>query len=506
MTSIPEELASSEEPLRRSDWFTLLKYHLKIRDWDDYPPFVCSFTSPPEDPAKILVIQLSSIGDVTYTLPALNGLKRRYPAAEIDLLTEAACSTGAVGHPALEKIWKLPVSGWISALEGKNRKKFSGELRRILHDLNEKEFDYVINLHFSPLAASLGKLVEGEKKSGVFMEKNLQPVLKGNPFHGLRFLGLLPGNNKLPLSSVARHSLGLDAFYREVNYYVRKEEKVQKKISELYGQYHRPGSPHLLINTGSRMEKRRWSAEHCRQVVKRLLKNDWEVGLIGGPEDKERLDDISRNFSENERLIQWYKKTESLLEDIHLSDRADLVITTDSGPQHLISMRNNSCLVLGGDMWVGPWNNKSCLLAAKERRLEALPVEAIVCSAQKLLEGKIPEAGKNLEVYSGRPKRDSIWYRLLPAAEKTPSSATFRKWMVGMIKLALWAEEGKNYGWRSVDFPPELLEKLYNLYWEGPVPTPEEKITKADIPATNLISISEAAIEEKIGRFTEQLG
>ena len=35
---------------------------------------------------KILLIKLSAVGDVVHTLPVLNKLRRRYPAARLDWL------------------------------------------------------------------------------------------------------------------------------------------------------------------------------------------------------------------------------------------------------------------------------------------------------------------------------------------------------------------------------------------------------------------------------------
>ena len=40
---------------------------------------------------KILVCQLRQIGDVILTTPALELLRRRFPAAEIHVLTEKKC-------------------------------------------------------------------------------------------------------------------------------------------------------------------------------------------------------------------------------------------------------------------------------------------------------------------------------------------------------------------------------------------------------------------------------
>ena len=40
--------------------------------------------------AKILLIKLSAVGDVVHTIPVLNKLRRRFPAAQLDWLVKPA--------------------------------------------------------------------------------------------------------------------------------------------------------------------------------------------------------------------------------------------------------------------------------------------------------------------------------------------------------------------------------------------------------------------------------
>ncbi len=58
-------------------------------------------------PKRILVCQLRQIGDVVLTTPALELLRRRYPHAELHLLTEKKCASLLEHNPNLDNIWKL---------------------------------------------------------------------------------------------------------------------------------------------------------------------------------------------------------------------------------------------------------------------------------------------------------------------------------------------------------------------------------------------------------------
>ena len=58
-------------------------------------------------PKRILVCQLRQIGDVVLTTPSLELLKRRYPAAELHLLTEKKCASLLEHNPHLDHVWAL---------------------------------------------------------------------------------------------------------------------------------------------------------------------------------------------------------------------------------------------------------------------------------------------------------------------------------------------------------------------------------------------------------------
>ena len=58
-------------------------------------------------PQRILVCQLRQIGDVVLATPSIELLKRRYPDAEIHLLTEKKCAPLLEHNPHLGKVWEL---------------------------------------------------------------------------------------------------------------------------------------------------------------------------------------------------------------------------------------------------------------------------------------------------------------------------------------------------------------------------------------------------------------
>src|SRR4051794_7015115 len=56
------------------------------------------------DPQRILLIKPSAIGDVVHTLPILNLLRKRWPAAHIAWLVTPGCAGLLDGHPQLNEV------------------------------------------------------------------------------------------------------------------------------------------------------------------------------------------------------------------------------------------------------------------------------------------------------------------------------------------------------------------------------------------------------------------
>ncbi|MGA9667388.1 MAG: lipopolysaccharide heptosyltransferase I [Gallionella sp.] len=82
---------------------------------------------------KILIVKLSSLGDILHLFPAVSDLRRRYPDAEIHWLVEPAFAELAGWHSAVDKVITVPLRAhkktwWkLPSLLGKLRKQLQAE-------------------------------------------------------------------------------------------------------------------------------------------------------------------------------------------------------------------------------------------------------------------------------------------------------------------------------------------------------------------------------------------
>lgn len=63
---------------------------------------------------KILIIKPSGLGDIVQALPVLTGLKRRFPAAQIDWIVNDTFKEILEGHPCLRHVIQYPRKRWTS--------------------------------------------------------------------------------------------------------------------------------------------------------------------------------------------------------------------------------------------------------------------------------------------------------------------------------------------------------------------------------------------------------
>ena len=88
---------------------------------------------------KILIIKPSALGDIVQALPVLTGLKRRWPAAQIDWIANDNLAELLEGHPCLRKTIPYPRRRWTSPMR-------LGEMWRWGRALREEKSDITIDL------------------------------------------------------------------------------------------------------------------------------------------------------------------------------------------------------------------------------------------------------------------------------------------------------------------------------------------------------------------------
>jgi ADP-heptose:LPS heptosyltransferase len=111
---------------------------------------------------NILLIRLKSIGDVVFTLPAVNTLRDHFPAAKITFLTSRENAPLLRGFPAVNEVIALDRAVFRSG----NPLKIVPELLQLLRRLRAEKFSLAVDFQGFGETASLARLTGAAQRWG----------------------------------------------------------------------------------------------------------------------------------------------------------------------------------------------------------------------------------------------------------------------------------------------------------------------------------------------------
>ncbi len=281
-------------------------------------------------PRAILIIRLSSIGDVVRTLPALASLRRNYPDAHITWVVEDKSSGILKGHPHLDRILVFERKRIVQCL--KNPLRFPEAvalLIRFLTQLRSIKYDLVFDFHgifksglFALLSGSPNRVgfERGYEKEFNYLFTNLKvkPSIDRLP-RVLRNLELIAQYVSAE-NLTDRPVLGLTDDHR-----AKAREFIREKFKDT--------RPLVAVHPGTSRSLKKWVPQSFATLCD-LLKQTLgaQVMLTWGPGEREEVEQI-RSMTQTHPQIGM--QTDSLLELAALLEMCDLMITVDSGPMHI---------------------------------------------------------------------------------------------------------------------------------------------------------------------------
>jgi 3-deoxy-D-manno-octulosonic-acid transferase/heptosyltransferase-1 len=313
---------------------------------------------------KILIIKLSSIGDVVHTLPALYALRGNYQSAKIDWLVEEEPSNILFGHPLLNEVFIVKKRGWLK--DFRNTYSIAKKIRAL-------NYDMVLDF-------------QGLFKSGlwVFLSKGKRRI----GFDKSRELSHIFLNEKLPAYNPDRHAVDryldiikhLDIQCGKVKFPLYITESEKKKVSELLRVNGiLEGTPFIIVNPMARWETKLWEEKKfaglCNEIANKF---SCKVVMIGASSEKENDQILSLTGN---KVIDLTGKT-TLKELAYLTSLSQIVITVDSGPMHIAAAAGVPVIAIFGPTapWrTGPYGEMHTVV---RKELSCSPCFSMVCKTK----------------------------------------------------------------------------------------------------------------------------
>lgn len=294
-------------------------------------------------PKRILVLRMDLIGDLVLSLPVVRLLKRTYPDAEIDLLAIPSSSKVVMSDPDLAEviaydpnIWRRP-----KALFKRQNWREVWALRGCLH---AHQYDLAVSV-FGPWAATLAVLSGAHRRVGFGQES--YPGFMTDSVPGAHWQSgdhLHEVDYCLKLSQAAGATI--TPVDRIPQLYV--DSQACKEIGELLLQediqLDRPIiACHVSSNNG---QSKRWPIPYWVKLINCLISDkNMTVILTGATNDLPLIETILSRT--HEKPVNMAGKT-SLTQLAALLQRADLLITGDSGPMHIAAAVGTPLIAIHG--------------------------------------------------------------------------------------------------------------------------------------------------------------
>ena len=131
---------------------------------------------------KILVINLTRMGDLLQSTPLLNELKKENPDCELTLMANSKFASICERMPFVDKVFEFDaekIAGEI-ADKKKNLMEIFKDLKEVINTLNAEKFSKVINLTHSKMSAFLTSLIQCEDKNGITVDTKGYRVIKND--------------------------------------------------------------------------------------------------------------------------------------------------------------------------------------------------------------------------------------------------------------------------------------------------------------------------------------
>lgn len=277
---------------------------------------------------RILLVKMSSLGDLIHAFPVLQYLKQNYPEAEIDWVVERPFAEIVGAHPHVSNVLTVETKKWRRSLFSKSTWKDILDFRK---ELRKKRYDIVLDLQGniksalitswakSPLKVGFGYKTVSEWPNVLTTHKKFNPPSGKNIREDYLFIAQSAFGN---FTGVKKDGVKLTLHQDE-----------QEKLNSLLEKVDPIAGLKVMVCPGSNWQNKQLSYDTLRSFLQ-FMSAHWKVHFLfvwGNSTEHELVEKLS-NFLPNTSTIVDKISLPTLQ---NLMAAVDLVIAMDSLPLHL---------------------------------------------------------------------------------------------------------------------------------------------------------------------------
>lgn len=310
---------------------------------------------PKDRPPRILIVRLSSVGDVVHALPVLTGLRKCFPNAYLAWIVEEKARQVVEHHPLLNEVIVFEKARWKETVKQQGMLHSLGELRDLAQLLKSRKFDIAIDLQrllrsglitfFSGARIRLG-FADAREHSHVFY------------------------NVKIP---VPQRIHAIDRYFLAVKFFkdngLKPEFSFPLRAEEEYSAQQFLAA-HQLLNSflvgifpTASLPHKCWNIERFALLADTLSANyRAKILLFAGKHEEEAAQEMAHRMAQKPTLIPSHADLRTMAA---LIARCRLFVSNDTGPLHIAVALQIPVVGLYGPFdphSTGPYGEKSIIL------------------------------------------------------------------------------------------------------------------------------------------------
>jgi heptosyltransferase I len=323
---------------------------------------------------NILIVKLSAIGDVIHTLPSLAEIRRLYPDAHITWVVEEAAADLVKNHPFLDSVLISRRKSWIKDFKSGTVKQPIKEFFSFIKILRKRRYDLVIDFHGLLKSSIIVFLSLGKRKLGYDSLQELS---------GLFLSEKIPEDmNKHAVDRYLDFPRYLGAKAGSAQFVLPFNKETKEKAQSLLRKNNLEDKKFIAINPVALWDTKLWNDAKFAHLAD-LINNELLMKVVFTGSEKELLENITSRMTS--ASINLGGAT-TLLDLAYIYKKAQIVITTDSGPMHLAAAVETPVVALFGPTdpaRTGPYGFDHAIIRTE---IACSPCFLKKCSTKKCME------------------------------------------------------------------------------------------------------------------------
>ena len=275
------------------------------------------------NPLSLCLLRLSALGDVTHVVPLVRTLQKAWPQLQLDWVIDKG------GQKLLEGLEGV-------AFHAYDKRSGLAGMRALRRELPADGFDALLQMQVALRANVLSAFIPARRRIGYDRARS-------RDLHGLFINERIPDRPGIHvLDAIGSFCEPLGLKQTEVVWNLPVPEAAREWAR---AQWADDGRPTLMISPCSSHARRNWYPDRYAAVADHAAAKGWRIVLCGGRSELERSTTDAIVAAMKAPALDLVGK-DTLKQLPALLERAELVMTPDSGPMHIANAMDSKVLGL----------------------------------------------------------------------------------------------------------------------------------------------------------------